>query len=478
MGGMVAQTVAIEHPKRVLSLTSIMSTTGKRSVGWQHPRLLPTLIGRRGRGRTAYAEGSAAIWALIGSPLYPAEPADTLAKANETFDRGWSAGGVLRQMLAVTTQENRSQRLHARARARPGRARHRGQDGARLRRPGDGRRHPRRRAAAHRRHGPRPAPGPLRDLRRRHPAYGRSRVARWSSRASASEHVSRPRESYGVSTRSAVAGLAARPATRCSVAEALARVGVEDVDVLRVGGDVDAVTLGDVVAAGDPDDHVGGGALDVAVAVDEAVGAELLDDGDVDREATLALGDQAPRLGAHAHGDVGVTRAQLLGGGRVDRHEVVADLGLALLARLGLDEVHLRRADEAGDEQVDGLVVELQRGVDLHQLAEVHHRDAVAHRHRLDLVVGHVDRRDTEVGLELGDVGAGLHAHLRVQVGQRLVHAEHLRRTHDRATHGHALTLTTGQGLRLALEVLGRGRGSWRRPRRASRAPPRGPSPS
>ena len=49
MGGMVAQTVAIEHPKRVLSLTSVMSTTGKRSVGWQHPRLLPTLIARRGR---------------------------------------------------------------------------------------------------------------------------------------------------------------------------------------------------------------------------------------------------------------------------------------------------------------------------------------------------------------------------------------------------------------------------------------------
>jgi pimeloyl-ACP methyl ester carboxylesterase len=113
MGGMIVQTVAIEHPKRVLSLTSVMSTTGKRTVGWQHPRLLPTLIGRRGRGRTAYAEGSAAIWALIGSPLYPPDPADTLAKANETFDRGWSAGGVLRQMVAVTTQANRSQRLHA-----------------------------------------------------------------------------------------------------------------------------------------------------------------------------------------------------------------------------------------------------------------------------------------------------------------------------------------------------------------------------
>ncbi len=113
MGGMIAQTMAVEQPRRVLSLTSIMSTTGKRSVGWQHPRLIPALIGRRGRGRTAYARGSAQIWDLIGSPLYPNDPEQVLAKANETFDRGWSAGGVLRQMIAVTTQVNRSTRLHA-----------------------------------------------------------------------------------------------------------------------------------------------------------------------------------------------------------------------------------------------------------------------------------------------------------------------------------------------------------------------------
>ena len=113
MGGMIAQTMAIEQPRRVRSLTSIMSTTGKRSVGWQHPRLLPVLMVRRGRGRTAYAEGSAAIWAMIGSPLYPNDPEAVLTKAHETFDRGWSNGGVLRQMMAVTTQENRTQRLHA-----------------------------------------------------------------------------------------------------------------------------------------------------------------------------------------------------------------------------------------------------------------------------------------------------------------------------------------------------------------------------
>ena len=51
---MIAQTMAITEPQRVRSLTSIMSTTGKRSVGWQHPSLLPSLLVPRGPGREAY----------------------------------------------------------------------------------------------------------------------------------------------------------------------------------------------------------------------------------------------------------------------------------------------------------------------------------------------------------------------------------------------------------------------------------------
>ena len=70
MGGMIAQTMAIEHPARVRSLTSIMSTTGKRTVGWQHPSLLPNLLGRRG-GREAYIESSVGGLERIGSPGYP-----------------------------------------------------------------------------------------------------------------------------------------------------------------------------------------------------------------------------------------------------------------------------------------------------------------------------------------------------------------------------------------------------------------------
>jgi pimeloyl-ACP methyl ester carboxylesterase len=111
MGGMIAQAMTIEEPARVRSLTSIMSTTGGRTVGWQHPKLLPALLRPLRPGREAYADGSVAMWRLIGSPGYPRSEQDTRDIANQTFDRGISPGGTLRQMMAILTAPNRAPRL-------------------------------------------------------------------------------------------------------------------------------------------------------------------------------------------------------------------------------------------------------------------------------------------------------------------------------------------------------------------------------
>ena len=111
MGGMVAQTVALEHTDRVRSLVSIMSTTGRRTVGWQDPRLLPSLIAPRKPGKESYVDTSVAFWQVIGSPDYPADLDHLSERAGETFDRGYSASGMMRQMLAILTQPDRTPRL-------------------------------------------------------------------------------------------------------------------------------------------------------------------------------------------------------------------------------------------------------------------------------------------------------------------------------------------------------------------------------
>ena len=122
-------------------------------------------------------------------------------------------------------------------------------------------------------------------------------------------------------------------------------------------------------------------------------------------------------------------------------------------AQRAVDDVHRRRADELRDEQVVGMVVELERRADLLDAAVVHHDDAVGHRHRLDLVVRDVDRRRLQALVQRLDLGAHRDAQLGVEVRQRLVEQEDLRVAHDGASHRDALALSAGELARKALQV-------------------------
>ena len=86
------------------------------------------------------------------------------------------------------------------------------------------------------------------------------------------------------------------------------------------------------------------------------------------------------------------------------------------------------------------------------------HRDALAERHRLDLVVRDVDRRDAEPRVQLRERGAHLDAELRVEVRERLVHQERLRLAHDRAAHRDALALAARELRRACARAAPRGR--------------------
>ena len=87
------------------------------------------------------------------------------------------------------------------------------------------------------------------------------------------------------------------------------------------------------------------------------------------------------------------------------------------------------------------------------ELTAVHHRDARAHGHRLDLIVGDVDECRVEPTVQIDQLGAGLAAQLGVEVRQRLVHAEHGRLAHDGAGQRDTLTLAAAELTRLAVEV-------------------------
>ena len=128
--------------------------------------------------------------------------------------------------------------------------------------------------------------------------------------------------------------------------------------------------------------------------------------------------------------------------------------GIAFALERSFEDVHRRTAHEARDEEVGRTLIQPLRHVELLQQPPAHDRDAVAHRHRLDLVVRDVHRRDRELSLDAQDLGAHLHAKLRVEVRERLVHEEDLGLAHDRAPHRHTLALAAGQLARLPVEMV------------------------
>jgi pimeloyl-ACP methyl ester carboxylesterase len=111
MGGMIAQTTAIEHPERVRSLVSIMSTTGSRRVGHPSYRTFGILFGKPPRGRDATVERAVRTFKTIGSPGYPFEEERVRQIAGRSYDRGHHGPGVLRQLHAISASGDRTAAL-------------------------------------------------------------------------------------------------------------------------------------------------------------------------------------------------------------------------------------------------------------------------------------------------------------------------------------------------------------------------------
>jgi pimeloyl-ACP methyl ester carboxylesterase len=111
MGGMIAQTLAIEHPKRIRSLVSIMSTTGGRTVGTPTLRAFGLLLAKAPRGREAYVERVVKTFGVIGSPAYETDEERLRELAGRMYDRSHNPRGVLRQMHAIGASGDRTTAL-------------------------------------------------------------------------------------------------------------------------------------------------------------------------------------------------------------------------------------------------------------------------------------------------------------------------------------------------------------------------------
>lgn len=104
MGGMIAQLVAVRHPARVATLTSMMSSTGEPEYGRSTPEASAGLMRPSPTDRAGFVERqveSARIWS--SRKHFDAEAAAAMAEAS--FERGFHPAGVARQLAALIATE-------------------------------------------------------------------------------------------------------------------------------------------------------------------------------------------------------------------------------------------------------------------------------------------------------------------------------------------------------------------------------------
>jgi pimeloyl-ACP methyl ester carboxylesterase len=111
MGGMIAQTLAIRHPQRVLSLVSIMSNTGAQLSGQPALAVYPILLKAAPREREAFAEHVAQLYDRIGSPGFDRDLDEVRDMARLSYDRDHDAAASGRQLAAIIASPNRTKDL-------------------------------------------------------------------------------------------------------------------------------------------------------------------------------------------------------------------------------------------------------------------------------------------------------------------------------------------------------------------------------
>lgn len=106
MGGMITQAMAIEHPSRVGSITSIMSTTGSRRVGQPTVPVVRRFARRQVPTRDTAVELGVETLRMISGPTF--DPVEARAAVEASVARSYRPAGVGRQMAAILASPDRT----------------------------------------------------------------------------------------------------------------------------------------------------------------------------------------------------------------------------------------------------------------------------------------------------------------------------------------------------------------------------------
>ncbi len=112
MGGMIAQRMAVLAPSRVISLSSIMSSSGARGLPEASPAVTRVLLGRpAGKGMQAAIDHTTRLLKAIGSPGFPMPDAEVREKVAAAAQRSFHPQGIARQMVAIAADSTRAAAL-------------------------------------------------------------------------------------------------------------------------------------------------------------------------------------------------------------------------------------------------------------------------------------------------------------------------------------------------------------------------------
>ncbi len=112
MGGMITQRVALAAPQRVLSLTSIMSSSGARYLPGPRPPVVRALFSQpRRHDEQGIVDHTVKVCRLVGSPGFPTDPAQLRQEIQLAVRRSHHPAGVTRQMAAIAADTRRADEL-------------------------------------------------------------------------------------------------------------------------------------------------------------------------------------------------------------------------------------------------------------------------------------------------------------------------------------------------------------------------------